>query len=214
MKKIKQKILLFIAIILLLTGIILVFNYTINSIYINKYKHSIYKPNIAKKLLYINIQEQYIAHYNYGTSLYKTKQYKEAKKEFSKALKTTPQKRICHVRVNLALTEIKLLTDNYNIEKINKIQNILLKNNCATKNQNGIDNKSQMLYDYLEQQKNSSNKNNSNENNKDNNTKDKAIENEEDKINSIKNKDRKSAGERNPSEEREYNKNNYKEAIW
>ena len=223
MKNIKQKKLLIIILVLIIISIILISKYTINNNYINKYKNNIYEPSLAKKLLFLNIQEKYIAHYNYGTSLYQTEDYKNAKKEFNKALKTTPKKRICYVRANLALTEIKLLPEKEDIDilikKIENIENILLENDCATTNNNGKDKKSQEIYDYLEQIKNELKQEQGqggegSEGEEEPNEGEEVIENETDKIDKIKSKDREAASGRNPSREQEYNENNYNEAVW
>lgn len=224
MKNIKAKKLLIIIISLLVIAIILIIKYSINNNYIDKYRNSVYEPDIAKKLLFMNIQEKYIAHYNYGTALYQTEDYKKAKKEFTKALKTVPKNRICYVRVNLALTEIKLLSDEEEkyelINKINNIQKILLKNKCATINQDGKDYKAQNLYNSLEQAKKEIEQNQDEDEETEQETEEKSesneevIENETDKINKIKNKDKQASGVRNPSNENEYNDNNYYEAIW
>ena len=222
MKKIKGKKLIIILILLLIITIKLIFKYSTNNNYIKKYKNSIYEPDIAKKLLFINVQEKYIAHYNYGTALYQTENYKKAKEEFSKALKTAPNKRICYIRVNIALTEIKLLSEEDTdilINKIEEIQKILLGNNCATINQDGKNEKAQDLYNYLEQtkkeleQKEDQYENEESEE-EETETNEEVIENETDKINKIKNKDKQASSGRNPSRETEYNENNYKEAIW
>ena len=222
MKTIKQKKLLIILLILLIIAIKLISKYSINNNYIRKYKSNIYEPKIAKRLLFIHIQEKYIAHYNYGTSLYKTEDYKNAKEEFSKALKTVPKKRVCYVRANLALTEIKLLPENEEadvlIKKIEDIQKILLENECATKNHNGKDDKSQKIYDYLEQSKQlqqSNEQGGDGDGDEDDSESDnEVIDNENTKIDQIRSKDRQASKERNPSQEDEYNENSYKDAIW
>ncbi len=224
MKEIKQKKLLIILIILSIITIKLISKYSINNNYIKKYNNKVYEPSIAKKLLFINIQERYIAHYNYGTSLYQTEDYKKAKEEFTKALKTVPKKRVCYVRSNLALTEIKLLPEQGEpdvlIKQIEDIQKVLLENNCATENHNGIDQKSQEIYDYLEQIKQQmqgqggdgeDGDGNGNQSDPDDGEE---IDNEDDKIDQIKNKNRDANRGRNPANEHDYNDNNYNQAVW
>lgn len=223
MKNIKQKKLLIILLILLITSIKLISKYSINNNYIRKYKSNVYEPKIAKKLLFINIQEKYIAHYNYGTSLYQTEDYKNAKKEFSKALITVPKKRVCFVRANLALTEIKLLSENEEadvlIKKIEDIQKILLENECATENHNGKDDKSQKIYDYLEQlkqlqQSKGQGEDGDGDGEEEPDSSEEVIDNENNKIDQIKSNNKQASKERNPSQENEYNENSYKDAIW
>ena len=224
MKNLKQKKLLIILILLIIVAIILINKYSTNNNYINKYNNNVYEPETAKKLLFLNVQEKYIAHYNYGTALYQTEDYKNAKEEFTKALKTVPKKRVCFVRANLALTEIKLLPEKVEndvlIKKIEDIQSILLEDECATENHNGKDEKSQKIYDYLEQLKQQGQGqggdggDGSDGEEEDPNSGGEVIENENNKIDQIKTKDKKSSGGRNPSRENEYNENNYNEAIW
>lgn len=219
MNNLKQKKLLIIVIILLIIAIKLTYKYSINKIYIQKYNNKVYEPSLPRKLLFINIQEKYIAHYNYGTSLYQTGEYKEAKEEFTIALKTVPKKKICFVRANLALTEIKLLSEDedVSIKKIEDIQKILLEDECATENHNGKDEKSQEIYNYLEQIKNNQEQTNTGEDvngEEQTETEETTIENEEDKINKIKQKNEDANKGRNPANENDYNENSYKDAIW
>ena len=226
MRKIKQKKLLVILVLLLIVAIKLGYKYSVNNSYINKYNDGEYSVDTAKKLLFLNIQEKYIAHYNYGTSLYQTEDYTHAKEEFTEALKTVPKKRVCDVRVNLALTEIKLLPKKENVDtyikEINNIQKVLLEDNCATKNHNGKDQKAQDLYDLLEETKeemgddpdqgedgdDSDDGDDSGDDEKD------VIDDEQDKIKNIQDIKRKSTDARNPSKDTDYNPNSYKDAVW
>lgn len=222
MRKAHTNKLLIVLIILVIISIILKYKYSLNNNYIKKYNNQEYDINIAKKLLVLNFQEKYIAHYNYGTALYQNEQYENAKEEFSEALKTVPNNRICDVRVNLALTEIKLLpeTKEKDVYKknIENIQNILLENDCATKDHNGKDKKSQDLYDLLEQAKNN-NQNNQDDNNNQsdddsNNQEEQKIKNEEDKINKIKEKNKEGSKERSPANDRDDLNFDYKKKVW
>jgi tetratricopeptide (TPR) repeat protein len=224
MKKENTKKLLIVLSVLLVIAIILKYKYSLNNNYIKKYNNQEYDINIPKKLLFLNFQEKYIAHYNYGTALYQTEQYNEARDEFNEALKTVPDNRICDVRVNIALTEIKLLPktndkDEYD-NNIQNIQNILLENDCATKDHNGKDKKAQDLYDLLEKAKDESNTNQEEADNNDsqdednNDTETQKIENEKDKIEQVKNKNREASKERSSANDREHLNFDYKKPVW
>ena len=225
MRKIKQKKLLILLVILLVIAIRLGYKYSVNNSYISKYNDGEYSVETAKKLLFLNIQEKYIAHYNYGTSLYQTENYEKAKKEFSEALKSVPKKRVCDVRVNLALTEIKLLPEKDNVDtyikNIESIQSVLLGNDCATKNHNGKDQKAQDLYDALEQLKEEmqqgqgqgEGEDDPNEGEEGGNEEE-VIDDEQSKIEQIKDANKNASKGRNPSQERDYNTKSYKDAVW
>lgn len=217
MKKIRQKKLIVILFILLIIGIFFIIKYSINDSYISGYNNKEYNEEKVKKLLFLNIQEKYIAHFNYGTSLYQNGKYDEAKKEFNEALVTVPKKRVCAVRVNIALSEIKLLDKEVKVSEIERIQKILLGNDCATKDHKGKDKKAQELYDELEKSKENASQGqgdgDDDDGEEENNGED-VIENEEDKINQIKENNKNAANGRNPSNDRDYNPNNYRDAVW
>lgn len=227
MKQIKQKKLLIVVLILLFVAIRLIIRYSTNNTYIKKYNNKEYDLNIVKKLLNLNIQERYIAHFNYGTALYQLEQYEQAKEEFNEALKTVPDKRVCDVRVNITLTELKLFKEEEDldiyIKKIENIQGIVLQDSCATKDQKGRDQKAQEIYDYLEklkeqlQQQQGGGGGQEDPNQGDDPGQEQptqVIDDEDNKINQIQQQNQNAAGERDPSKEREYNSTGYKEQVW
>ena len=216
----KQMKLLIIMVVLLII-ILFLGNKTLkNNKYIEKYNRQMYDTNLVKKLLFLNVQEPYIAHFNLGTSYYNEKNYNEAKREFTEALKTVTEDRICDVRVNLALTEIyltteKMLQDDY-LTVINNIQSILIENNCANATGKGRDKKAQDIYDYLEQLKNSQatqSQQGENGEGQEQQSSEEVIENEAEKIDQIKRERERAASGRNPSNEKDYNLD-YNSAVW
>ena len=216
----QKKMIIFIVIALIAT---LKFAYTIivNDNFIKKYSNGVYDEEYVKKLLVLNIQEPYIAHYNYGNTLYQLNKYNEAKTEYEEALKTVSYNRECDVRVNLALTEINLIDTEQKsddlIKEIENIKKVLLEDNCATTDQKGRDKKSQDLYDLLEQLKNSGGQSGqqggSEGNEPDNPNGENVIENEQEKIGKIKQSRQKASQGRNPSNDHDYNLD-YKDKVW
>ena len=230
MSKIKHKEIIVIMIILALVAFKLMYKYSTNNKFISKYQNQEYDEDTVKKLFFLNVQEKYIAYYNYGNVLYQLERYEEAKEQYNYALKTVSKKRVCAVRVNLSLTEIMLLPkdgDNDElIKSIKSIQDILLGDECATKDHNGKDEKAQKIYDELENLLNSLDQgqdgggddndgDNDNDDGDDNNNSDgDVIENEQDKIEQIQKNNRDAAGGRSPANERDYNLDNYNQAVW
>ena len=217
----QKKMIIFIAIALVAT-IKFLYTIVVNDSFIKKYNNGVYDEEYVKKLLVLNIQEPYIAHYNYGNTLYQLKKYDEAKDEYLEALKSVSKGRVCDVRVNLALTEINLIDTSLSrdelIKEIEDIQKVLLEDSCATVNQTGIDEKAQNLYDYLEQLKNSGGEEgqggDEGDDGEDTNDPDKeVIDHESEKIQKIKKQREKSSQGRNPSNERDYNLN-YDGKVW
>jgi single-stranded-DNA-specific exonuclease len=115
----------------------------------------------------------------------------------------------------------KNLSSKY-IGDVNKIQKVLLEDQCATKDHNGKDQKAQDLYDLLEETKekmgddpdqgedgdDSDDGDDSGDDEKD------VIDDEQDKIKNIQDIKRKSTDARNPSKDTDYNPNSYKDAVW
>ena len=146
---------IYIIFILLLLLIKLVFSYMINEIYIYNYNNKKYNISLTKLLLFLNISEPYIAHYNYANGLYMLGDYNNAVSEYDKALNTVSRKRMCYVIANKSLAMLKLIDKNdENIkEELTEIQNVLKENNCARPSGDGKDEKSQEIYDEIEAQK-------------------------------------------------------------
>ncbi len=152
MKKIIISVLVFFA----LVSVHLTLRYTINEFYISKSNKGYYDSKIVNKLFYLNWPQRYIAYYNRGNNEYNLGEYNKAIDDYEEALKSVPKKRECKVRNNLALSHIKLLDLDADdaISKINSIQKILLKHNCANKDlKSGKDENSQTIYNELEELK-------------------------------------------------------------
>ena len=95
--------------ILVLVFIHLLSRYLVNEAYIRTYNSGNYDSNLVKYLFIVNYPESYVAHYNYGNSLYMKQNYEEAKEEFEKSLSTAPREKRCFVRYNLALSMLELV---------------------------------------------------------------------------------------------------------
>ena len=117
----------------------------INRVYYNYYDNGDYKKAgaFSKPLLVMNFFEPYIANYNYGNALFYQEEYHKAQVQFEKSLdKKPPKKRVCDVRINLALTIEKqgdLIVENDRksaVELYNKARHILYEDNCAHENDN------------------------------------------------------------------------------
>lgn len=218
----RQKKILILIVLALIATIKFLYTIVINDNFIKQYSNGTYNEDYVKKLFILNIQEPYIAHYNYGNVLYQNGDYEDAKKEYEQALETVSKERVCNVRVNLSLTKIQLIdteqTPDKVIEEIENIQSILVGNSCATKDGNGVDKKSQDLYDFLEELKKSQNQNGGGsgeggQGDEPDNPDQEVIENENEKINQIKKQREKSSGSRNPAKEVDYDID-YKGVVW
>lgn len=218
----RQKKILILVVLALIVTIKCLYTIVINDKFINQYSNKVYNEDQVKKLFFLNIQEPYIAHYNYGNVLYQNSNYEEAKSEYEEALKTVTDKRVCDVRVNLSLTEIQLIDTEQSAEQIIKdiesIQSILTGNSCAKADGNGTDKKAQNLYDYLEELKKSQSQSGGGsgeggEGEDPDNPEQEVIENEEGKINQIRQRREEASGSRNPSRDVDYNID-YDGVVW
>lgn len=138
-------------------------SFFINEIFISKYEKGEYKESLVKTLLFINISEPYIAHYNYGNVLYKNNDYDKAIEEYNKALKLFPtHDKECNIRINLALAMLKKIDENDTSEEnINKTlqvlkeaKNVLIEKGCAGEN-NGHNKTAQKLKEEIEEKEKS-----------------------------------------------------------
>jgi len=117
----------------------------INGMYYNYYDNGDYKKAgaFSKPLLVMNFFEPYIVHYNYGNALYYQEEYIKAQSQFEKSLdKNPPQKRVCDVRINLAITIEKqgdLIVENDRetaLKFYKEARLILYEDDCAHENDN------------------------------------------------------------------------------
>ena len=76
-----------------------------------------YSEGLSKSLFFLNIQQGYIANYNYGNILYNNEKYEEAIEQYKNALnKNVPKKKECDIRVNYALAICKTVEVDENDE--------------------------------------------------------------------------------------------------
>ena len=179
-----RKVIRSILIIFFIFSLHLIIRYSINEIYINKYNNEEYESSLNNLLRIINYPETYIAYYNKGNSYYQLEEYSNAEKEYEKALKTAPKKRICPIRINLSLSklaELDYVNDTNIKNELETIQYILLENDCATTDNDGIDDEAQKLYNEIEELKNSSSSNGNKEDPKQENNNNNNNQNEEEK---------------------------------
>lgn len=149
-----KKVIIFLLSVLTLVGLHMSARYTINEIYIHEYNNENYNKTFLTVLRIINYPESYIVYYNKGNNLYQEKEYKKAVDEYKKALKTVPKKKVCQIRTNLALAKLELIEyeNNKNLRnELIEIEEILLEDKCATKDNKGRDKSSQELYNKIEE---------------------------------------------------------------
>ena len=113
----KRKLLFSAFIICILISLKLLCNIITNNILINKYNMGEYSEGLSKSLFFLNIQQGYIANYNYGNVLYNNEKYEEAIEQYKDALnKNVPKKKECDIRVNYALAICKTVEVDENDE--------------------------------------------------------------------------------------------------
>lgn len=135
----KKKILIILYIFLLVIIGKLIFAYAYNERIIKKVKNNTYTGS-AEALTFANFYQPYIAHYNRGNIFYNQHNYEEAIKEYNKALKChVPDKKECSIRINLALSIIGKIPNDYDtpdnidatIATLKEAREVLLPDGCA-----------------------------------------------------------------------------------
>lgn len=141
----KKRIIACVYIVLFIVCVKLAFTYIYNECIIDKYNDKDYSSDVAP-LLFCNVIQPYLAHYNMGNIHYQNGAYESAIDEYKKALLKNPDKEEeCSVRINLALAIIKTTAEDYaseenvedTIEKLTEARNVLLEGGCATEEGNG-----------------------------------------------------------------------------
>lgn len=137
-----------------------VLNYMYNNHVLACYEEGDYSIN-DNLLLTANYIESYIVHYNNGNINYKNKQYEDAIKCYRKAIKCddVPSKRKCDIRINIALSIIGTLPDDYeeydniddSIETLLDARDELLTDGCATKDGDGHSEEAEELKEEIEE---------------------------------------------------------------
>ena len=103
----KKRIIACVYIVLFIVCVKLAFTYIYNECIIDKYNDKDYSSDVAP-LLFCNVIQPYLAHYNMGNIHYQNGAYESAIDEYKKALLKNPDKEEeCSVRINLALAIIK-----------------------------------------------------------------------------------------------------------
>lgn len=138
-----------------------VLNYFYNNHVVACYEEGDYSIN-DNLLLTANFIESYIVHYNNGNINYQNKQYEDAIFCYRKALKCddVPKKRDCDIRINIALSVIGTLPEDYDeyeniddsIEILIKARDELLVNECANKKGTGHSEDAEELKEEIEEE--------------------------------------------------------------
>ena len=160
------------------------FNYIYNQIITTKYNDGEYDVD-TKPLGTCNVFEPHIVYYNTGNVYYQQGDYEEAEEEYREALTyDMSQDEECSVRINLALSMVYGLGDDYaapekidsSIAKLKEARGVLMDKGCASDNGDGHNDTSQKLkeeidkmIEELEQQKQSSGQSNQDPQNNQNN---------------------------------------------
>ena len=147
-----KKKLIIIYIIFFLIGLHLSFRYLLNEKFISDYKNGKYTGNVLDILKIINYPDSYIVYFNKGDSYYRKQEYKNAQDEFEKALKRAPEDKVCIVTNNLSLSMLQQVDFEKKgwDEKLIAVEDVLIKDECATIDNNGNDEDSQELYNEIE----------------------------------------------------------------
>ena len=141
------------------------FTYGYNEWVISKYEEEDYSENFAL-LEVMNVNEPYIVYYNNGNVMYQRMDYEAAVDYYVQALEhNPPEGKECAIRINLALTKLEFLGDDFmmpqnidkSIELLEECLDILSEDDCANDEGTGHNNRAQRLYneikDLLEQLK-------------------------------------------------------------
>jgi tetratricopeptide (TPR) repeat protein len=143
---VKKKIIACIYIIMMLVASKLAFNYIYNEYMISQYDKGNYDVSV-QPIFSCNWVQPYVPHYNAGNMYYDKGEYKLAIKEYKQALKRESKNHLCDIRVNIALSMIGTLPEEYgseeNIESTVKLlteaREILIQDGCASEKGDGHD---------------------------------------------------------------------------
>lgn len=130
-----KKIIRIIFIILIVILVKLFYSYSINEKIIDNYDKKDYSETLIYSLYFLNFNEPYIVYYNHGNLLYQQGNYEDAILKYQKALDKKPsKKRVCDVRVNLALSmaaTINVKDKDNALEKLKEAKEVLYEDDCA-----------------------------------------------------------------------------------
>lgn len=134
------------------------FTYMYNENLISKYNKQVYKISTTPLFIF-NFFEPYIAHYNAGNIHYQNGEYPDAIEEYQKALEAKPSKfEECSIRINLALSMIGLIDEDYDapenidatIDQLKSAKSVLTENGCANEDGDGHNSTSQKLKEEID----------------------------------------------------------------
>ncbi|MBQ6270270.1 MAG: tetratricopeptide repeat protein [Clostridiales bacterium] len=133
------------------------FTYGYNEWVISKYEEEDYSENFAL-LEVMNVNEPYIVYYNNGNVMYQRMDYEAAVDYYVQALEhNPPEGKECAIRINLALTKLEFLGDDFmmpqnidkSIELLEECLDILSEDDCANDEGTGHNNRAQRLYNEI-----------------------------------------------------------------
>ena len=125
-------------------------DFVINEVYVGQIATGTQNDNSEQILTVLNVYEPYIPYYNLGNSAYKKEDYSRAIDYYEKALQSMPEDVMCKAVANVALSRLAE-KEKYNEDELKDIQSGLLRGGCADGYHSGRDEKSQAIYDALEQ---------------------------------------------------------------
>lgn len=163
-----KKIIITIYIILIIPIIYLSIYFSVNKDYIKDYNEGLYNLKKERNLTIFNLYEPYVALYNYGNGLFKTKDYAGASEQYLKALNHKMDIEIkCKVRINYVLSEIKQINEQepeaIKKAKLQELMTFILDDNCAASSDKdgtgngegkGENEQAQELYEDMKEQEN------------------------------------------------------------
>ena len=137
------------------------FTYGYNEWVISKYEEEDYSENFAL-LEVMNVNEPYIVYYNNGNVMYQRMDYEAAVDYYVQALEhNPPEGKECAIRINLALTKLEFLGDDFmmpqnidkSIELLEECLDILSEYDCANDRAQRLYNEIKDLLEQLKKEK-------------------------------------------------------------
>ena len=141
-----------------LVASILAFKYAYNKYVINKFNDGDYDISMKPGMM-CNWVQPYVAHYNAGNIYYQNGNYKEAIEEYKLAKdKETKNNHKCDIRVNMALSMLGTLPEDYaseknlknTIEVLTQAKEVLITDGCAKENEAGHDEEATKLREEID----------------------------------------------------------------
>lgn len=149
----RLKIMIAVYVVVVLAAGKILLDYFYNESVINAYEEGNYSVN-DDMLLAMNVLETYIPYYNNANILYKTGEYVQAEEEYQKAIdEGIPEGKECPVRINMALSVIGQLPNDYkepknveeSIKTLKRARDYLTVDDCANDEGTGHSKKAERL---------------------------------------------------------------------